>query len=60
MIGFAVGLAAFCGQLAGQPILYTWHHIGAMALPTAFTTMFYGIGFFLVSRGEAPHGEEVG
>lgn len=57
MIGFAVGLAAFAGQMSGQPILYGWRHVGSMALPTALVTMIYGFGFFLVSRGEANHGE---
>lgn len=57
MVGFGIGLAAFCGQLANQPILYSWHHIGSMAFPTALVTMIYGIGFFMVSRGEVPDGE---
>lgn len=57
MIGFGIGLAAFCGQLSGQPVFYSWHHAGAMAFPTAMVTMFYGVGFFMVSRAEASDGE---
>lgn len=57
MIGFGIGLAAFCGQLSGQPIFYSWKHTGAMAFPTAMVTMIYGIGLFIVSRGESADSE---
>ncbi len=54
---FAIGLTAFLGHLSGQASWYSWGRIGAMAMPSSFTAMLSGIGFFLVSRGEAPHGD---
>jgi len=40
------------GQIFNRPMLYSWGRYGAMSLPTACVCMAFGIGFFLVSRGE--------
>jgi len=57
MIVFSIGMSAVCGQLAGRPALYEWGFAGQMSLPTAVCLCLSGIGFFLVSRGEAGHAD---
>jgi len=52
---FAIAATALCGQISGRPVLYSWGFTGTMSLPTAFCLCLAGIGFFLVSRGEALH-----
>jgi hypothetical protein len=49
----AVAVTALCGQLARIPLLFEWGHTGSMSLPTAICLLLCGIGFFIVSRGEA-------
>lgn len=56
MIIFAIGTTALSGWITGHPALYQWGLTGQMSLPTAFCLCLAGIGFFLVSRGEARHG----
>lgn len=51
----AICVSAILGQVTNQPYLYAWGHYGAMSLPTATVCTSFGIGFFMVSRGEAPH-----
>lgn len=55
IVGVVISGTALCGQLSHNIALYQWGHTGAMSLPTATICCLFGIGFFLVSRGEAPN-----
>jgi polyferredoxin len=57
MIIFAIGLTAFSGHLSNNAPMISWGYVGAMAMPSAVVAMLSGVAFFLVSRGEASHGE---
>lgn len=52
----AVAVTSLCGIMSGHPVLYNWGSVGSMSLPTSFCFFLAGIGFYLVSRGEALHG----
>jgi hypothetical protein len=52
IVSTVICLLALIGQIFHQPTLYTWGHYGAMSFPTACVCVAFGIGFFLVSRGE--------
>lgn len=51
----AIAVTAMAGWFADKPVMYQWGRPVGMALPTSFAFILAGIGFFLVSRGEATH-----
>lgn len=51
----AISASTILGQVTNQPYLYAWGHYGAMSLPTGVVCTAFGVGFFMVSRGEAPN-----
>lgn len=59
MIITAIAITAILGRMSHHAVLTGWGDPVPMSVPTAFCLMLSGVGFFLVSRGEATHAGEV-
>ena len=57
MIICAIAVTALLGRLANHPYVSGWGDPVPMSFPTAVCLTLAGCGFFLVSRGEAAHGD---
>lgn len=53
----AVAITVITGRLSHVSALSGWGDPVPMSFPTAGCLVLAGIGFFLVSRGEAAHGD---